>query len=127
MFTENSSFITLYVKSLELTINFYKLLRLKPIEQDTNKVVFRIGDYELHFVSFNSLSEEDYEYNSEGSFGIGALLYIGSRNIEKTHSLIIKANPLKVTQIKPNDWESKEFLFEDPNGYKFVVFEDLEF
>jgi catechol-2,3-dioxygenase len=126
MFTDNSSFMVLYTNDLENTRKFYDLIKVRLIEEEENKLVYRLGDYELHFILSSSEAIEAYKYSSKGILGQGALMYVGSSNIVKTRELILKSSPSKVTEIVDNHWESKEFLFEDPNGYKFVVYEDVD-
>jgi predicted enzyme related to lactoylglutathione lyase len=125
MFTDNSSFIVLYTNDLNTTKDFYKSIKADLIEEEVNKIVFRLGSNEIHFVSSKGNLNSDYIYNNSGQLGQGILIYLGTKNIKKTHTLIAKNNPNNITAIKPNNWESKEFLFEDINGYKFVCYEDL--
>jgi predicted enzyme related to lactoylglutathione lyase len=127
MFTDSSAFFVLYTTKLEATKQFYTNIGINPIEEEENKIVIRLGDYELHFVDPAYEEIESYTYNNEGNFGQGSFMYLGTRNINKTLKVVESAMPNKVTSIVENQWESKEFLFEDINGYKFVVFEDLEF
>jgi predicted enzyme related to lactoylglutathione lyase len=127
MFTDNSSFIVLYTDSLENTREFYDKLKIRLIEEEENKLVYRIGDYELHFILSSSEVFENYKYVSNNPLGQGILMYIGSSELEKTFDVIQSSKPNNMTPIAANHWESREFLFEDPNGYKFAVYEDLEF
>jgi predicted enzyme related to lactoylglutathione lyase len=127
MFTDSSAFFVLYTTKLEATKKFYSNIGVNPIEEEEKKIVLRMGDYELHFVDPESELIESYLYNNENQFGMGYFMYLGTRNINKTYNVIEAAMPNKITSIVNNHWESKEFLFEDINGYKFVVFEDLEF
>ena len=126
MYTDNSSFMVLYTNDLEKTRNFYDFIKVRLIEEEESKLVYRLGDYELHFILSYSEIIESYRYTSKGNLGQGILMYVGSSNIVKTRELILRTNPKNITEIVPNHWESKEFLFEDPNGYKFVVYEDLD-
>lgn len=126
MFTDNSSFTVLYTNDLEKTRNFYDQIKVRLIEEEESKLVYRLGDYELHFILSSSEAIESYRYSSNGNLGQGILMYVGSSNIVKSRDSIMNARPLNITEIVQNHWESKEFLFEDPNGYKFVVYEDLD-
>jgi uncharacterized glyoxalase superfamily protein PhnB len=125
MFTDNSSFIVLFTDDLISTKNFYNSIKADLIEEEANKIVFKVGSNELHFIDSNGSNNLDYEYNNSGKLGQGILIYVGTNNIKKTFELITKSNPKKITKIVSNDWESKEFMFEDNNGYKFVCYEDL--
>lgn len=123
MFTDNPSFIVLFTLNLEETKQFYLSLKAKIIEEEQNKIVIILGENELHFV--NSKGVPDSNYQLEISAQNSLLIYIGTKNIKKTYTTILKLNPIYITPIKPNDWESKEFMFHDNNGYKFVCYEDL--
>jgi hypothetical protein len=125
MFTDNSTFIVLFTADLLSTKNFYNSIKADLIEEEDNKIVFRVGSNELHFIDSNGSNNLDYEYNNSGKLGQGILIYVGTNNIKKTFELITRSNPKNITKIIINDWESKEFMFEDNNGYKFVCYEDL--
>jgi hypothetical protein len=125
MFTDNSTFIVLYTSDLISTKIFYNSIKADLVEEETNKIVFRVGSNELHFINSYGSSNLNYDYNNSGQLGQGILIYVGTNNIKKTFELIAKSNPKNITKIVVNDWESKEFLFEDNNGYKFVCYEDL--
>jgi hypothetical protein len=125
MFTDNSTFIVLFTADLLSTKKFYNSINADLIEEEDNKIVFRVGSNELHFIDSNGSNNLDYNYNNSGQLGQGILIYVGTNNIKKTFELITKSKPKNITKIVVNDWESKEFLFEDNNGYKFVCYEDL--
>ncbi len=127
MFTDSSAFLVLYTKKLDATKLFYSNIGISPIEEEDSKFVVRLGDYEIHFIDPSSETNQSYIFNSEKEFGYGGFMYLGTRNITKTFNIIEQAMPNKISEITDNQWESKEFMFEDINGYKFVVFEDLEF
>lgn len=50
--------------------------------------------------------------------------YIGVNNLEATTEKIKEAGGVVKTKIKENHWGAREFLFEDPNGYKFVMYSE---
>lgn len=127
MFTDGSIFQVLYSNNLEGTKEFYNRFGVDCIEEEEYKLVYKISDYELHYISPEGESNEGYKYNAKGGLGIGSMFYVGSMNIELVHKKLSLFSTYNLTSIVDNHWGSKEFLFEDPNGYKFVVYEDEEF
>jgi predicted enzyme related to lactoylglutathione lyase len=125
MFTDNSTFTILFTNDLDATKKFYTSIGADHVEEEEYKVVYRVGSNELHFVTSKGVGVPEYNYNNSGQLGQGILIYIGTEDIVEAFKTIAKAKPNNMTKIKANDWESKEFLFEDNNGYKFVCYEDL--
>ncbi len=125
MFNDDSNFVVLYTNNLDETKKFYNSIEAYLVEEEDNKVVYKLGGNEIHFVNSQYQTNLSYAYNNIGIIGQGVLFYIGTGNIKKTFKKIASIKPKNMTDIKDNNWESKEFLFEDNNGYKFVCYEDL--
>ncbi|MGL4758630.1 MAG: hypothetical protein ACRCXZ_04805 [Patescibacteria group bacterium] len=124
MFTDGSVFNVLYTNKLQETKEFLRLLNIKPIEEEEDKLVYRLGDLEIHYLESSSESNQEYHYNANGVYGIGSFFYIGCNKFLEFYSQLKDLENVKISSIKPNNWETKEFMFEDPNGYKFVIYED---
>lgn len=124
-FKRNSSFNVLYTKNLEETEQFYKAIRAEIKESAEDKVVVRIGDFDLHFILNSAEPFEAYKYIADSKeYGSGNIFYIESENIEEDFNQIKQAGGIIQSEILDNLWECKEFLFEDPNGYKFAVYQE---
>ena len=122
MYQKENSFIVLYAKDIDRTRLFYEGLGFTPQEQTSEKLVVVFGSFELHFVLASSEPSSDYRYITEPPYGQGAIFYIESDDIEASHDQVKSLGGLLKTDVFQNHWGSKEFLFEDPNGYKFAIY-----
>ncbi len=123
MFIKDSSFHVLYTYNLQATHNFYKSLgtEIKQVEDD--KVVVQMGDYSLHFILYSTEPFEEYKYITlKNDYGNGVLFYTEVENLEDAVEKVKQAGGTIKSQIMDNHWGCKEFLFEDPNGYKFSFY-----
>jgi predicted enzyme related to lactoylglutathione lyase len=126
MFKKNSSFNVLYTTNIDKTHYFYKEIGAEIKELQDDKVVVDIADFELHFILNTKEPIENYQYIAERkNYGQGIIFYIETEDIEKSHDLILKANGIVKMDIFKNLWNCKELLFEDPNGYKFALYQEL--
>jgi predicted enzyme related to lactoylglutathione lyase len=126
MFNPESNFVVLYSRNIELTKNFYQLLPIEIIKDQESRFSFTFAGLELHFVEDSTEEIQEYRYNTEGRYGQGFAYYLACTEIEQFHQIVLESKPAKQTRIIDNDWGSREFLFEDPSGYKFVIWEDVD-
>jgi predicted enzyme related to lactoylglutathione lyase len=124
MFKAGSSFLVQYVKDVTATHNFYSDIGAVIEKIESDKVIVKLGDFEIHFVQQNTEPWEEYKYIAiDQSRGQGILFYV---EVESTAEIRVKVEAAggKVkTDIKENWWDGKEFLCEDPDGYKLVFYE----
>ncbi len=124
MFKYNSSFIVAYAKDVQKTHAFYKQLGAEIIKLENDKVVVKIGDYEIHFVKDTAEPWDEYKYIANlQNPGNGMILYLEVNSIQESLETVKNAEGKIVTAIKENWWDGIEFLFEDPNGFKFVFYQ----
>jgi len=123
-FIKSSSFNVLYTKDLLKTENFYNLIGAELLKSENHTTTVNIGDFSLHFVKSDSEPFEEYRFiANQESYGSGNIFYIEVSEIEEFLVLVQKAGGIIKSQIKDNHWECREFLFEDPNGYKFAAYQ----
>jgi predicted enzyme related to lactoylglutathione lyase len=124
MFKKNSSFNVLYTTNIFRTHNFYEKLGLKIKQYEKDKVVVEFGDFDLHFILNTSEPFEGYKYIANSKdYGQGIIFYIETEDIQKASEMIPKAGGELKSEIFDNLWDCKELLFEDPNGYKFALYQ----
>ena len=124
MFTTESAFHVLYSENIDKTHDFYQKISSEIKEKTSDKVVVQLGDYDLHFVLNSTEPFAEYQYVAEKKdYGNGILFYVGVENIDAAFTLIKEAGGATKSEIKDNHWGAREFLFEDPNGYKFVIYQ----
>lgn len=123
MKNENTCFVVLYSNKISATHDFFKAINASIKEYEKDKVVVMWGGVELHYVTPESELLDDYRYVSiDRNRGAGILFYAQSESLEKSYSEVKSAGGTIKSPISKNHWDMREFLFEDPNGFKFVVY-----
>lgn len=123
MFIKKSSFHVLYTENIQATHDFFQSINAEIKEQDENKVVVVAGDFELHYIQASSEPFVAYKYIAKSkNYGEGIIFYVEVEDLEYLQSLIEPSGGSLITQIQLNHWNCREFLFEDPNGFKFVAY-----
>jgi len=124
MFKSNSSFLVLYTHSISITLNFFKAIGADIKQAESEKVAIKIEGHEIHFVLDMSEPFEEYKYIAKNNdYGNGVIFYVEVDSIEEIYKLILPAGGKLKSEIFDNDWNAKELLFEDPNGYKFAFYQ----
>ncbi|MEX0896362.1 MAG: VOC family protein [Patescibacteria group bacterium] len=126
MFKNSTSFNVLYTNDITNTRRFFSGFGLEIQELDAEKVVVIFGSFELHFILRSAESTKDYQYITEvKNCGQGIIFYIQTTDIDGAKELIEKHGGVIKSPIFTNHWNCRELLFEDPNGYKFAVFQEV--
>ncbi|CAN5183310.1 hypothetical protein BH09PAT2_BH09PAT2_08430 [soil metagenome] len=123
MIKQNSSFVVLYTNDLEKTANFYKKFGITIKDQDHRKCVFELGDFDIHFNNSEDIPE--YKYIFEQARGGGSVIYVEVENLENYYIIAKSIDGALKSEIAVRPWDTKEFLFQDPNGYNIVFYEDV--
>ncbi len=122
MLKRNSSFLVLYTDDLQKTADFYRKFGVHIKEQDERKCVFGFGDFDIHFNCQEDVPE--YKYIYDNFRGGGVILYVEAENIEKIYTIAKCIGGILKSEINEQPWGTKEFLFQDPNGYNIVFYEE---
>lgn len=127
MFKTDTSFNVLYTTDIEKTHHFYSQLDLTIKEYKSDKVVVSFGSFDLHFILNTTEPFPNYTYIAEpGAYGQGVIFYIEVDDIVKAKNSVIAAGATIKADIFDDLWDCKELLFEDPNGYKFALYQEIE-
>jgi len=116
----------IFVKDINATIEYYKLLGFKlemsvPAEGDFVWAMMSCGKVTFMFQSFDSLGEEIPAISRQD--GGSLLLYIQIKEIRKFHEAIKdKVNVIK--GIEKTFYGATEFSIQDINGYVLTFSED---
>lgn len=122
-FIPKSTFNVLYIKDVNTTHDFYKSIDAEIIKKEDDKVVVHLGEFSLHFILQTTEPFEEYQFaTSENNRGMGNLFYIEVDNLEEAYELAKNSTGKVKSEIKDNLWGGKEFLVEDPDGYKVVFY-----
>lgn len=125
-FINDSSFNVLYITDVEKTHNFYKELGAKIIDKQEDRVVVKLADFNFHFIKEDTEPFDEYLHATRPSGrGQGNLFYIEAGDLDELH-FELKNNAIGgTTSIFTNMWGGREFLLEDPDGYKLVFYKLL--
>lgn len=123
MIKNHSSFLVLYTDDLQKTAGFYQKFGITIKEQDERKCVFRFGDFDIHFNKSEDIPE--YTYVNQGIRGGGAILYVEVENLEECYTVVKCIGGVIKSEIATRPWDTREFLFQDPNGYNIVFYEEI--
>lgn len=126
MFKPNSSFCVLYTTDISKTHHFYQTLGFKIKEIEVDKVVVTFDSQDFHFILNTTEPSDSYKYIAQpGSYGQGVIFYIEAEDLEKAEQLIVSCGGIVKADIFNNHWGCQELLFEDPNGYKFALYQEV--
>lgn len=123
MFNPKNSFNVLYTTDVNRTADFFESLGIALVGRDAGKVVLHFGSFDLHYILNTSEPFEEYKYITSGPYGQGIIFYIETLDIEVVFSKISEVGGTVRSSIFENKWDCKEFLAEDPNGYKFAFYQ----
>ena len=123
MIKQLSSFLVLYTNDLQKTINFYEKFGIEIKDQDEGKCVFQLGKLEIHVNTSEDIPE--YKYVTQGKHGTGVLFYIEVDNLDEAYTIVKCIGGIIKAEIEKRPWGTKEFLFQDPNGYNIIFYEEL--
>jgi catechol 2,3-dioxygenase-like lactoylglutathione lyase family enzyme len=123
MFKQDSSFSVLYISDVARTQKFYAAIGADIKESAVDKVVVSFSGFDLHFILDTSEPFADYRYIAgKAGRGQGNIFYNEVDDINSYYE-IVKAAGGKITAvIFTNKWGAREFLCEDPDGYKFAFY-----
>ncbi len=126
MFKQSPSFHVLYTTDVKKTHDFFVSLGVEIKQLADDKVVVTFGPFELHYILNTTEPFIEYRYIAEpGSYGQGIIFYIESTQIADDQQRVEKAGGVIKAPVFLNNWGYQEVLFEDPNGYKFALYQEV--
>jgi len=124
MIKKQDSFVVLYSHDINKTLSFFRSLEAKIIEASDEKCVISIGGFELHYVTREPIPSYQFVRNMKTESN-GLILYVAVDDVFIYRSKISKSEGRVLSEIITTPWETKEFLFNDPDGYHFVMYEEI--
>lgn len=122
-FIKDSSFNVLYTDDVLKTREFFDVIGGEIKEFSEEKVVVKIGSFDLHYILASTEPFKEYEYIAEDKNpGQGIIFYIEVDDLNNLYQKLSKNSVSIKSEILENHWSCKEFLCEDPNGYKFAFY-----
>jgi len=112
--------IVIVVKELQRTEQFYSVFLGKPIHQDKESVVYKIGETKLFFVlPHGEFSRIDKDLGSLNHFAFGVRTSEELKRFENT----MNDAGIKNSGIQIDKYGNKEFIwFDDPDNYRVELY-----
>jgi uncharacterized glyoxalase superfamily protein PhnB len=123
MIKKGFSYLVLYTKSLNATEEFYKKLGVTITEKNERKLVFTIGDLELHFNTDEPVKEYELIFN-ENPRGAGTVFCLEVDNVDEYYSKLKSMKAEMLSEVIKAPWGTREFMVNDPNGYHIVFWQE---
>lgn len=125
LFKSENSFNVLYTTDVLKTHDFFKALGCQINQLESDKVVVTLGTFSLHFILNTAEPFEAYQYIAiADKYGQGNIFYLETNNIVQAKEVIEQAGGIIKADTFENHWGYLELLFEDPNGYKFALYQE---
>lgn len=124
MIKKGYSFLILYTKDLDTTEKFYTDLGIKITERDERKLVFTIGDFELHFNNDEPIKEYSFILE-EATKGGGVIFSLEVDTVDYYYTKLQTMDANLISPINSTPWNTREFMVNDPNGYHIVFWEEI--
>ena len=115
-------YILLYVSDLKETASFYEKLGLEIIKSTENKIVAKLGDFELHCYD---QSKVFFKQDIERFKGAGVFVYISVDDVDAKYSEVKSRGLEPSGEPKDFEWGNREFAIKDPDGYKIIFYKRI--
>lgn len=112
-----------YVKDLDKTLAFYESLGLPAKERTANRAIIYLNWYRIDFLAADTYNpaEVQAELNSDTK-GTGVFLYFSVDDVDAAYVEAVKLGLKPACEPHDVAWGNREFIIEDPDGYKLVLF-----
>jgi catechol 2,3-dioxygenase-like lactoylglutathione lyase family enzyme len=112
-----------YVKDLDATAKFYESLGFLKSSQDKDRLSFRLNWF---WIDFHPQDKENIpEFQKEAKLeprGAGIFIYLSVENVDEYYNLLIQKGLKPASEPRDYPWGNREFMINDPDGYKLVFF-----
>jgi len=115
-------YILLYVSDLQATANFYEKIGFEIARLTANKVVAKLGNFELHLYD---QSKVFFKQDVERQKGAGVFIYLSVDDVDEKYSELLSRGLQPSGKPKAFDWGNREFAIKDPDGYKIIFYKKL--
>lgn len=120
---KSASGLTYHVKNLNKTAKFYETLGFDIRKRESNHITAYSNWFWIDFLAIGkderTKSEDGIESTDRGA---GICLYLSVENVDEFHKYLISQKLKPSTSPEDQPWGNREFLIQDPDGYKLVIF-----
>jgi uncharacterized glyoxalase superfamily protein PhnB len=112
------------VKDTVATAKFYRQLGFTILEETKDKVATQLGDFYIDFHDETRVVFKG-ELGKEPK-GLGIWTYINVDDVDETYKQLIEKGLKPSSAPKDWPWGNREFAIKDPDGYKWVFYQELQ-
>ncbi len=115
--------LTLYVKNLKKTAEFYESLGLEIRKREANHITAYSNWFWMDFIAI--AKEDRAEFKEEVNLsrkGAGAYFYLSVENVDQVHKELVSKGLKPTSEPQDSPFGNREFGMHDPDGYNLVFF-----
>lgn len=114
------------VSDLDKTAKFYEKLGLKIKDRTSNRLIIYLNWYRIDFFTVgkddNATLQKEAKIKDKGT---GVYLYFSVDSVDDTYKEVVKLGLKPMAEAEDESWGNREFILEDPDGYKIVFFKKI--
>ena len=119
--------LTLYVKDLDITSDFYEKLGFRAGKRDEHSLTYYLNWFWIEFVLIAPAKGTIFEKEAFASpKGSGAYIAVSVDDVDEYYQKLISEGIKPSSEPRDWDWGRREFVLRDPDGYKLVFFKKIK-
>ena len=117
--------LVMWVQDASLSVKFYKKLGFAVVRSTEQSATVRLDQFELVLVTMRD--EEEFNGDALSSAkGKGIYIYVHvDENVNSYYKKLIQRGIVPRTEPRDWPWGNREFVVEDPDGYKLCYYQEL--
>lgn len=117
--------LVMWVQDASLSVKFYKKLGFTVVRSTEQSASVRLDQFELVLVTMRD--EEEFNEDALSSVkGKGVYIYVHvDENVDSFYHKLIQNGVTPRTEPRDWPWGNREFIVEDPDGYKLCYYQEL--
>jgi len=115
-------YVLLYVSDLNKTADFYQKLGFEIVKSTDNKIIAKLGDFELHCYD---QSKVFFKQDVDRFKGAGVFFYVYVDDVDAKYAELKNKGLQPSGEPKDFEWGNREFAIKDPDGYKIIFYKEI--
>jgi catechol 2,3-dioxygenase-like lactoylglutathione lyase family enzyme len=118
--------LTCIVKDTSITASFYEALGFELKNQDEKSISAYLNWFWIDFIKIGD--SRIYRLAEESDLKVrcnGLLINISVENVDEFYSDLLSKGIKPLTEPQDQPWSNREFIVEDPDGYRLVFFKRI--
>jgi len=115
--------ITVYVKNLDKTAEFYESLGFEIRKREANHITAYSNWFWMDCIAIASEDRAEFEGEAKlDSKGAGAFFYMSVDSVDETYKELVSMGLKPSSKPQDSPFGNREFGMKDPDGYNLVFF-----